>query len=70
MILPAHELVRARVAAAVSTLYQIAPDDPLLTEMPLETPPKRALGDVAVAILVARALAALGTPSGGDDDRE
>ncbi|HEX4566775.1 MAG TPA: arginine--tRNA ligase, partial [Vicinamibacterales bacterium] len=50
MILPAHELVRARVAAAVASLYQIAPDDPLLTEMPLETPPKRALGDVAVAL--------------------
>src|SRR5262249_23544238 len=50
VILPAHELVRARVAAAVAGLYQIAPDDPLLTEMPLETPPKRALGDVAVAL--------------------
>jgi len=50
VILPAHELVRARVAAAVANLYQIAPDDPLLTEMPLETPPKRALGDVAVAL--------------------
>ena len=50
MILPAHELVRARVSAAVAGLYHIAPDDPLLTEMPLETPPKRALGDVAVAL--------------------
>jgi arginyl-tRNA synthetase len=50
VILPAHELVRARVAAAVAGLYKIAPDDPLLTEIPLETPPKRALGDVAVAL--------------------
>jgi arginyl-tRNA synthetase len=38
------------VAAAVASLYQIAPDDPLLADMPLETPPKRALGDVAVAL--------------------
>ena len=50
MILPVHELVRARVAAVVAGLYQIAPDDPLLTEITLETPPKRALGDVAVAL--------------------
>jgi arginyl-tRNA synthetase len=50
VILPAHELVRARVAATVAGLYQIAADDPLLAEMSLETPPKRALGDVAVAL--------------------
>ena len=50
MILPAHELVRARVAAAVASLYQIAPEDPLLIDLSLETPPKRALGDVAVAL--------------------
>lgn len=50
MILPVHELVRARVSAAVTRLYQLAPDDPLLAEMPLETPPKRALGDVAVPL--------------------
>src|SRR5262249_6155817 len=36
-------------------LYQIAPDDPLLTDMTLETPPKRALGDVAVALAFALA---------------
>jgi len=38
------------VAATVARVYSIAPDDPLLAEMPLETPPKRALGDVAVAL--------------------
>jgi arginyl-tRNA synthetase len=50
VILPAHELVRARVAAAVTSLYQVAPDDPVLIDLSLETPPKRALGDVAVAL--------------------
>jgi arginyl-tRNA synthetase len=50
VILPVHELVRDRVSAAVLRLYGLAADDALLTEMPLETPPKRALGDVAVPL--------------------
>jgi arginyl-tRNA synthetase len=50
VILPVHDLVRGRVAATVARLYAVSSDDPLLTDMPLETPPKRALGDVAVPL--------------------
>jgi arginyl-tRNA synthetase len=50
VILPVHQLVRRHVADAVGRLYGVDAADPLLAEMPLETPPKRALGDVAVAL--------------------
>ena len=50
MILPIQHQVRARIAEAVTGLYLIASDDPVLSEIPLETPPKRALGDLAVPL--------------------
>src|SRR6476661_3118764 len=50
MILPAHALVRARMAETVSRLYQVAPDDPVLAAIPVEPAPRRALGDLAVPL--------------------
>jgi arginyl-tRNA synthetase len=38
------------MAEAVSRLYDIAIDDPLLSAIPIETPPRRALGDLAVPL--------------------
>ena len=43
------------MAEAVGRLYSIPPDDPLVAEMALETPPRRALGDIAVPIAFALA---------------
>src|SRR5690606_5694146 len=50
MILPIHELVRARMADAVSRLYNIEPGDPVLADIPVELAPTRALGDFAVPL--------------------
>ena len=50
MILPLHQLVRTRIAAAVAQLYAIAPDDTVLNDIPVEVPPNRALGDLAVPL--------------------
>ena len=50
MILPIHELVRARMAEAVSRLYAIEPGDPVLADIPVELAPNRALGDFAVPL--------------------
>ena len=50
MILPIHQRVRARMAEAVQRLYQIPADDPALAMISVETPPKRALGDLAVPL--------------------
>ena len=50
MILPVHRLVRSRLTDAVVRLYGLPADDPAIVEMSLETPPRRALGDVAVPI--------------------
>lgn len=50
MILPIHQRVRARMADAVQRLYQIPADDPALALIPVETPPRRALGDLAVPL--------------------
>jgi arginyl-tRNA synthetase len=55
VILPIQQQVRARIAEAVAHLYGIASDDPVLAEIPLETPPKRALGDLAVPLAFALA---------------
>ncbi len=38
------------MASAVMRLYAIPPDDSLLTAIPIETPPQRALGDLAVPL--------------------
>ena len=50
MILPIHRVVRARIAEAVTRLYQIPPDDPVLAAIPVEPAPRRALGDLAVPL--------------------
>src|SRR4029453_2500252 len=50
MILPAHALVRARMAETVTRLYNVAPDDPALAAIPVEPAPRRALGDLAVPL--------------------
>ena len=55
MILPIHALVRSRMAEAVARAYGIPAGDPLVTEISLEAPPRRALGDVAVPIAFALA---------------
>ncbi len=55
MILPIHTLVRTRTAEAVARLYGLAGDDPAIAEIPLEAPPRRALGDVAVPVAFALA---------------
>ena len=50
MILPIHQLVRARIADAVSRLYSIEPGDPVLADIPVELAPSRALGDFAIPL--------------------
>ena len=50
MILPIHRLVRRRIADAVTRLYGIPPDDPVLSSIPVEPAPRRALGDLAVPL--------------------
>src|SRR5688500_6360036 len=50
MILPIHELVRARIADAVSRLYSIEPGDAVLADIPVELAPNRGLGDFAVPL--------------------
>ena len=50
MILPIHHLVRSRIAAAVARLYAIEASDPLLSDIAVEVPPNRALGDLAVPL--------------------
>jgi len=43
------------MAEAVVRLYSIPPEDALVDEMALETPPRRALGDLAAPIAFALA---------------
>src|SRR3954453_3921231 len=50
MILPIHTLVRSQMAEAVSRLYGLSSDDPVLTGMAVEAAPRRALGDLAVPL--------------------
>ncbi|MEO5896714.1 MAG: arginine--tRNA ligase [Vicinamibacterales bacterium] len=50
MILPIHQTVRTRIADAVMRLYSIDAADPLLAEIPVELPPNRTLGDLAVPL--------------------
>jgi arginyl-tRNA synthetase len=48
MILPVHTLIRSRLAAALSTTYGLdAADQPAVV---IETPPRRAMGDLAVPV--------------------
>jgi len=55
VILPIHHLVRSHMAEAVGRLYVIPPEDAVIVDMALETPPRRALGDIAVPIAFALA---------------
>jgi len=50
MILPTHQRVRLVMAKAVSELYGIDGADPVLAAIPVEAPPRRAMGDVAVPL--------------------
>ena len=50
MILPVHQLLRARIVDAVTRTFDLPADTPAIAGMSLELPPKRALGDVAVPI--------------------
>ncbi|MBA3297753.1 MAG: arginine--tRNA ligase [Acidobacteria bacterium] len=50
MILPIHQLVRARITETVARLYDIDAADPVLAEIPVELPPTRMLGDLAVPL--------------------
>jgi arginyl-tRNA synthetase len=50
MILPTHQRVRLLMAKAVSELYGIDAVDPVLAAIPVEAPPRRAMGDVAVPL--------------------
>jgi arginyl-tRNA synthetase len=50
MILPIQQRVRRHMADAVSRLYQIPASDPVLASIPVEIPPRRALGDLAVPL--------------------
>jgi arginyl-tRNA synthetase len=47
MILPVQRIVRARMAEAVTRLYGVPADDPLLSAFAIDVPPRRALGDLA-----------------------
>ncbi len=50
MILPIHQIVRRRMADAVIQLYNLPADEPVLAAIPVEMPPRRALGDLAVPL--------------------
>ena len=50
MLLPIHRLVRDRIADAVTRLYNIPADDPVLAAIPVDAAPRRALGDLAVPL--------------------
>lgn len=48
MLLPLHDLVRSRVAAALTTHFKLAAED--LPTIAMEMPPQRSLGDLAVPV--------------------
>ena len=50
MLLPIHQKIRARMADAVHRLYGVPADDPVLQHIPIEAPPRRAMGDLAVPL--------------------
>src|SRR5512134_1540795 len=56
MILPVHDAIRTRLWQLLTDLYQLTPET--LPALPLESPPNRALGDLAtpVAFELARRL--------------
>src|SRR6188508_49183 len=50
MILPIQRTVRGRLVEAIGRLYNIPADDPVLAQISVEIPPRRALGDLAVPL--------------------
>src|SRR4030095_14507890 len=50
MILPIQQTVRRHMSDAVRRLYDIPADDPVLAAIPVEVPPRRALGDLSVPL--------------------
>ena len=50
MILPIQHAVRRHMTDAVRRLYDIPADDPVLAAVPVEIPPRRALGDLSVPL--------------------
>jgi arginyl-tRNA synthetase len=50
MILPIQHIVRRRMADAVLRLYNIPVDDPAVAAMPVDIPPRRVMGDLAVPL--------------------
>ena len=50
MILPIQHAVRHHMSGAVTRLYNIPADDPVLAAIPVEIPPRRALGDLSVPL--------------------
>src|SRR5512134_2602671 len=50
MILPIQHAVRRHMTDAVRRLYDIPADDPVLAALPVEVPPRRALGDLSVPL--------------------
>jgi len=50
MILPIQYAVRRHMTDAVRRLYDIPADDPVLAAIPVEIPPRRALGDLSVPL--------------------
>lgn len=55
MILPLHQLIRARLCDAVPRLYGLDRADPVVADVALETPPRRALGDLSAPLAFALA---------------
>ncbi len=55
MILAIHQLVRSRMAETVGQVYGLPATDPVIVDMALEAPPRRALGDIATPIAFALA---------------
>jgi len=50
MILPIQHAVRRHMSDAVRRLYDIPSEDPVLASIPVEIPPRRALGDLSVPL--------------------
>lgn len=50
MILPIQHAVRRHMTDAVGRLYDIPATDPVLAAIPVEVPPRRALGDLSVPL--------------------
>src|SRR4051794_4135690 len=50
MILPIQHAVRSRLTEVIGRLYSIPADDPVLAQIVVEIPPRRALGDLAIPL--------------------